>query len=184
MKLTTSVTAIFGVLFFIFAQHSPAAQSGQTSMKVVVEPGGISPALDQAIAITPEAAPSAGAAPALSGAWSNNGGGPALYSKNFWYGLILQPVGTLPANATITRVVWSYGVPSHPRGFQALLCHNGNVQYCGDITSWGAGSTSDFFSGRSANSPMAFYFRVVGSGTLHPVVYGQNDSVVVNWTAP
>lgn len=191
MKLRTSLVTIFGILIFIFAQYSQAAQSGQTILKVVVEPVGISPALDQAAAIIPDAAPStslsassAVATLASSGAWSNNGGGPTIYSKNLWYGLILYPVGTIPSNATITSVSWSYGVSYRPSGFQTLLCHNPSAPYCGDITAWGSGSTDTFFNGRAANIGMAFYFRVVGTGTLYPPVYGQNDSVIVNWTAP
>lgn len=183
MNLRTSLVTIFGIWFFIFAQYSQAAQSGQTVMKIVVEPAGTSPALDQA-SIIPRAAPPTSSSIASSGAWSNNGGGPTIYSKNLWYGLILSPVGTVPANATITGVSWSYRVPSRPNGFQALLCHSARVQYCGDITSWGSGSTNDFFYGRAANIAMAFYFKVAGAGTLYPPVYGQNDSVIVNWTAP
>lgn len=190
MKLRTSLVTIFGILIFIFAQYSQAAQSGQTILKVVVEPMGISPALGQAAAIIPEAAPStslstssAVATLASSGAWSNNGGGPTIYSKNLWYGLILYPVGTIPSNTTITSVSWSYGVSYRPSGFITLLCQNGSVQTCGDITSWGSGSTG-YFNGLAANQPMAFYFGVSGTGTLYPPVYGQNDSVIINWTAP
>lgn len=197
MKLRTSLATLFGILLFVFAQYSQAAQSGQTILKIVVEPIGISPAFDQAVAIIPDAAPSTSISAsstsqrpssgvvtaASSGAWANNGGGPTIYSKNLWYGLILYPVGTIPSNATITSVSWSYGVSYRPSGFVVQLCHNGSVQYCGEITAWGSGSTN-YFNTRAANQPMAFYFGVAGTGTLYPPVYGQNDSIIVNWTAP
>lgn len=114
---------------------------------------------------------------ASSGAWVNSGGGPTLYSKNVWYYLYLNPVGSVPANATITSVSWSWGLSRIPSGLTVGLCHQ--TAGCGNVTSYPSGATS-IFNNYPANKMMYFAFYVSGTGTMTPV-YGQVDQVIVNY---
>ncbi len=195
MKLKLLV-AMSSLLYL--SQSCEAVQTGQTVLQITSQPIASLPELSNVQVITPEAAQTLSttqtkvlstaaisAATVMSGGWGNNGGGPTIYSKNYYYGLTLYPSGVVPANATITNVSWSYGVSSRPTGFQAILCNynNGGALLCGDITSWGSGATS-YFNGYSAATPMVYYFAVNGTGTLSPYVFGMNDSVSVTWTAP
>lgn len=114
---------------------------------------------------------------ASGGAWVNSAGGPTLYSKNVWYYLALNPVGSIPAGATITSVSWSWALSKYPAGLYVYLCHQSGT--CGNVTSVRNGSTLGFQT-LAANQQMIFAFQVSGTGTMTPV-YGQLDQVIVNY---
>lgn len=116
---------------------------------------------------------------ASGGAWSNSAGGPTLYNKGVYYYLTLNPVGSIPATATITSVVWSWGLTSYPTGLVVYLCHD-TTSACINVTSSGSGSTTSF-NGLLANKKMIYAFGVAGSGTVSPTAYGQVDQVIVNY---
>lgn len=117
---------------------------------------------------------------ANSGAWANQGGGPAIYSKNMYYYLQINPSGSIPANATITSVSWSWGLSYRPTGLITYLCHD-TTSACIDVTKTNSqsGSTSSFYN-RAANKKMLFAFLVQGTGTMSPA-YGQIDQVIVTY---
>lgn len=115
---------------------------------------------------------------ANSGAWANQGGGPAIYSKSMYYYLQINPVGVIPANATITSVSWSWGLSYKPAGLLTYLCHD-TTSACIDVTNLQSGSTSSFYN-LAANKKMLFAFLVQGTGTMSPA-YGQLDQVIVTY---
>lgn len=116
---------------------------------------------------------------ASGGAWANSAGGPTLYNKGVYYYLQLNPVGSIPATATITSVVWSWGLSRYPTGLIVYLCHD-TTSACINVTSTGSGTTSSF-NGRLANKKMIYAFGVAGSGSVSPPAYGQVDQVIVNY---
>lgn len=115
---------------------------------------------------------------ASGGAWANSAGGPTIYSKGIYYYLQLNPVGTIPATATITSVVWSWGLSYKPTGLISYLCHD-TTSTCINITTRASGSDTSF-NGRFANKKLIFAYGVSGTGTMLPA-YGQVDQVIVNY---
>lgn len=113
------------------------------------------------------------------GAWTNSAVGPTMYQKGIFYYLNLLPVGSVPATATITSVVYSWGLSYKPAGLITYLCHN-TTSACLNVTSVQSSSTTAF-NGLAANKKMIFAFGVSGSGSLTPTVYGQTDQVIVNY---
>ena len=116
---------------------------------------------------------------ANAGSWSNNAAGPTLYSKGVFYYLNLNPVGAIPSNATITSVVWNWGLSYKPSGLIVYLCHE-TTSSCINITNYQSSSTTTF-NGRLANKKLIYAFGVSGSGALSPPAYGQMDQVIVNY---
>ncbi|GEM_PF-1605738 len=170
----------------MFAYNS-AVFAGERTGSIVFEPVG-APAYE----INSVSADSLVEAPAVlenmvqalsSGAWSNSAAGPTIYSKNIWYLLSLNPVGTIPSTAKITSVSWTWALSTYPSGLTVGLCWKTNLTggKCGDVTSQKSGSTSSFFAGLAANQKMVFEFIVQGSGTMSPD-YGKVDQVIVNYT--
>lgn len=117
---------------------------------------------------------------AASGAYGSSTAMPTIYSKNYWYYAAPSVVGSPPSTATITTVYYSYSYPyPRPTGFQVYLCDNtGNN--CTDITLAGSGNASFTGKGVKANTPVRFYSRVVGTGTMSPLAGGPAN-VTVNY---
>lgn len=118
---------------------------------------------------------------AASGAYGSSAVTPTIYSKNVWYSVAPSVVGSPPATAVIGLVYynWSYSTP-RPSGFQVLLCDNTGT-YCADVTTSASGSVDFTGTGVKANTPVRFYSRVVGTGTMSPL-YGGTSNVTVNYT--
>lgn len=117
---------------------------------------------------------------ASNGSWSNSAAGPTIYSKNWWYYLKLNPTVTVPATATIQSVYYNWSLSRKPVGLLVYLCHSSTTTGpCVDVTNIQNGTVD--FSGRLANQPLIYAFRVNGSGSLSPPVYGQMDQVIVNY---
>lgn len=166
MIIKTVRNVVFGIVLLVF-MGPVFAQTGSVAATVQIVPMETSTPVGN-LAITTLAS---------GGAWANSAGGPTLYSKNVWYYLYLNPVGSIPANATITTVSWSWGLSRIPSGLTVGLCHQ--TAGCGNVTSYGTGTTSAF-GGWPANQQMSFAFIVSGTGTMAPV-YGQVDQVIVNY---
>lgn len=116
---------------------------------------------------------------AVGGAWVNSAVGPTIYQKGTWFMLNLNPVGSVPASATITSVVYNWSVSYKPTGLIVYLCHN-DTTACANVTSPQSASTIAF-NNRTANKKMIFAFYVPGTGSLFPNVLGKTDQVIVNY---
>jgi len=113
-----------------------------------------------------------------SGAWSNQGSGPAIYSKNILDTLIINPSGYIPPTAKITAVSWSWGISYKPVGLSVRLCYDA-INNCFGITNLQNGSASNF-NNLLANKKMILTFNVQGTGMMTPA-YGQIDRVIVSY---
>lgn len=117
---------------------------------------------------------------AASGAYGSSGAMPTIYSKNIWNTAAASVVGSPPSTATITTVYYSYSYPyPRPAGFQVYLCDNTGT-YCADVTSFGSGSVNFAGTGVKATTPVKFYARVTGTGTMSPLAGGPFN-VTVNY---
>jgi len=117
---------------------------------------------------------------AVGGAWSKTAFGPTIYQKGIYYYLNLLPVGTIPASATITSVVFNWGLSYKPSGLLVYLCHESTSLPCVNVTNVQSGSTS-YFNNKAANKKLIYAFGVSGTGTLSPTAFGKNDQVIVNY---
>lgn len=116
-----------------------------------------------------------------AGAYSSSAVMPTIYSKNHWYTVEPPVVGNPPSTATITTVYYSYGYRfPRPTGLQVMLCDNSGTN-CTDVTSRGSGSVSFKGKGVKANTPVRFYARVAGNGTMSPLVSDGAVNVSVNY---
>lgn len=168
---------VFSIGLLVFMQ-SAIAQTGSVAATVQLIPA--SEIMSAPMGDISDPVESLSIVPLVSGgAWSNSAGGPTIYSKNIYYYLQLNPVGSIPATATVTSVVWSWGLSYKPSGLVVYLCHD-TTSACINVTSLQSGSTTSF-SGRLANKKMIYAFAVAGSGTLSPPAYGQVDQVIVNY---
>ncbi|PWC23522.1 MULTISPECIES: flagellar protein FlhE [Brenneria] len=81
----------------------------------------------------------------------------------------------LLANATITtvRYRWGYQFP-RPTGLRVLLCNDGGTK-CFDVTTVGSGTVNFDGESVSANTPVRFYARVDGTGTMSPLIGEQGQ---------
>jgi flagellar protein FlhE len=163
-----------GLLAFMqsaLAQTGSAVATVQTmpAFEIMSAPMGLATDPVQSSTITPLVS---------GGAWANSAGGPTIYSKGIYYYLTLNPVGSIPATATITSVVWSWGLSYMPTGIVSYLCHN-TTSVCINVTTRLSGSDTSFY-GLPANQPMIFAYGVAGTGTMSPA-YGQVDQVIVNY---
>ena len=113
------------------------------------------------------------------GAWTKSAVGPTMYQKGIFYYLHLSPIGSVPATAVITSVVYNWALSYKPAGLITYLCHN-TTSACLNVTSIQNSSTTAF-NGLAANKKMIFAFGVSGTGNLTPTVYGRNDQVIVNY---
>ena len=119
-------------------------------------------------------------AAAASGGYGSSAAMPTIYSKNFWYTVAPSVVGSPPSTATITTVYYNYSYPyPRPAGFQVYLCDNTGT-YCVDVTSYGSGGVTFAGTGVKANTPVKFYSRVAGTGTMSPLAGGPVN-VTVNY---
>ncbi|WP_432741305.1 flagellar protein FlhE [Methylobacter sp. G7] len=177
--LTKSIVRdiVFSIGLLVFMQ-SALAQTGSVAATVQLIPA--SEIMSAPMGTASDPVESLSIVPlANGGAWANSAGGPTIYSKNIYYYLQLNPVGSIPATATITSISWSWGLSYKPAGLIVYLCHD-TTSACIDVTSLQSGSTSSFIN-RPANKKMIYAFGVAGSGTLYPPAYGQVDQVIVNY---
>lgn len=117
---------------------------------------------------------------AASGGYGSSTSMPTIYSKNFWESAAPAVVGSPPSTATITTVYYNYSYPyPRPSGFQVLLCDNAGI-YCADVTSSGMSYVNFSGTGVKANTPVRFYVKVTGTGTMSPLVGGAGN-VTVNY---
>ena len=174
LKTTALLCTILCFSQLSFAQAQSDAATVQSGPAFEIYSGPTEEGPDPASATAPMSLTS-------SASWSNSAAGPTLYSKNVWYYLKLNPVGAVPSNATIQSVYYSWGLSRKPAGLIVYLCHNSTTTGpCINVTNTKNGSSIDF-NLRPANQPLIYAFRVDGSGTLSPPVYGQTDQVIVNY---
>ena len=114
------------------------------------------------------------------GAWVGAAGGPAIYSEGVYYFLQINPVGAIPATATITSVNWNWGLSYIPSAYYAYLCWS-STSACINVTGLETGTTTAF-SGLAANQPFIFAWGVVNNGLPFLTDYGRIDQVIVNYT--
>lgn len=120
--------------------------------------------------------------PASAGSWSSQGYGTTMYQTNWWYwGSLIQPVGSIPPTATISNVYWNVSMSSYPSGLLVRICHNGKTGTCGDTTSASGGTT--YFSGYAANKPFQFGTAVSDTVTrmLSPYINVGVEQITVNY---
>lgn len=120
------------------------------------------------------------AAGSNGGAWVNSAGGPTIYSPGVYYFLQLNPVGAIPATATITSVNWHWGLSYIPSSYYAYLCWS-STSACISVTGLQTGSTTAF-AGLAANQPFIFAWGVVNNGLPFKTDYGALDQVIVNYS--
>ena len=132
-------------------------------------------------AATVALSPFAQDAMAGSGAYGGSSFGmPTIHSKNHWYSVAMPVAGRIPSTATITTVYYRYSYSDpRPAGLLVWLCNDTGTT-CFDVTYSGTGSVD--FSGKDikANTPVRFYARVNGTGTMSPL-YGEAASMTVNY---
>lgn len=178
MHLLKTTALLYTMLCFSqlsFAQTQSDTATVQSGPAFEIYSGPIEDGPDPASAMTPIFMTS-------SASWSNSAAGPTLYSKNIWYYLKLNPVGTVPSNATIQSVYYSWGLSIKPAGLIVYLCHNSaETGPCANVTNIQNGSIDVSSITLLANQPWIYAFGVDGSGTLSPPVYGQTDQVIVNY---
>lgn len=93
--------------------------------------------------------------------------GSVEYYKGTWYySSQIPPVGSVPSNAIIYQVSWTYSLSTTPVGQRVWLCDSVK---CVEITGQPQGSTQSF-NGDPANTNFEFEFYVTGSGQLSPWV--------------
>ncbi|MGS1106478.1 flagellar protein FlhE [Achromobacter anxifer] len=101
-----------------------------------------------------------------AGSYSSSAVMPVIYNKNFWVSAEAPVVGRPPSTATITTVLYNYGYSfPRPTGFQILLCDSTGT-ICHDVTRSARGAVSFMGKGVKANTPVRFYARVGGNGTM------------------
>ncbi len=107
-------------------------------------------------------------------------GMPTIHGKNRWYSVAMPVAGSIPSTATITTVHYQYSYKyPRPTGLQVLLC-NDPGSTCFDVSNSGLGSVDFDGTGVKANTPIRFYARVNGSGTMSPL-YGEAATLSVNY---
>ena len=123
-----------------------------------------------------------------SQAWAGGGGysstavGPTLYNKSYsWSTASFPPVGSIPAGSKIGAWInYTWSTSYVPTGLQTYLCYNSSLQQCVPLYSQSGSTTA--FNGMAAGNTFVLAQRVPGSGALYPVMYGNMDQVIVNFT--
>lgn len=122
-----------------------------------------------------------------AGAYSSTAVGPTIYTKGYYYYANFPPVGSIPPGSIIggpgvipNAVSWSWSTSYTPPGLVTYLCYNSSLTYCLQLTSQ-SGSTS-VFNNKPAGNTFVFAQGVAGSGALYPVMYGNMDQVIVNFS--
>jgi len=116
-----------------------------------------------------------------AGAYSSTAVGPNIYTKGYYNYAYFPPVGPIPPGSVIGGWVnWSYSTSYVPAGLVTYLCYDSNLSDCWLLTTQ-SGSTTHF-NGRSAGNTFVFAQGVAGSGALSPVMYGNMDQIIVNFT--
>jgi hypothetical protein len=125
---------------------------------------------EPAVTVTPSeaAAPVAAVQPNGSAGYCTNAimGPTEYYAGTWYYSPPIPPVGSVPSNAVIYQVSWTYSLSRTPAGQRVWLCDSVD---CFEITGLPHGTTHHF-DGHSANTNFAFDFYVTGSGQLSPWV--------------
>lgn len=128
-----------------------------------------------------------------SQAWAGGGGysstavGPNIYTKGYYNYAYFPPVGPIPTGSIIggpgvitNAVSWSWSASYVPSGTLTYLCYNSSLSNCWQLTSQ-SGSTS-YFNYMPAGNTFVFAQGVIGSGALYPVMYGNMDQIIVNFS--
>ena len=122
-----------------------------------------------------------------SQAWAGGGGysstavGPNIYTKGYYNYAYFPPVGPIPAGSKINYWVnWSWSTSYTPPGLVTYLCYDSSLNKC-LLLNTQSGST-DYFNNMPAGNTFVFAQGVIGSGALYPVMYGNMDQVIVNFT--
>ena len=117
---------------------------------------------------------------AASGGYGSSTATPTIYSKNLWYNVAYPVVGSIPSNATLTKVYyrWDYPYP-RPVGLLVYLCNSAGT-LCADVSGAGSGLVDFTGFGVAANQPLRLYTGVSGTGTMAPLA-ARPTSVTVNY---
>ncbi|WP_161957989.1 flagellar protein FlhE [Azospirillum palustre] len=126
------------------------------------------------------------ASAANAAAWSSQGYGTIMYQTNWVYwGTTIQPVGSIPATATISSLSWSISSsssqPAYNAGKRYRLCHNTKSGTCVDTSS--PSGSSSVFNGYAANKPFQIGTFVSYSSTVSmtPTINVGTEQVIVNY---
>ncbi len=119
--------------------------------------------------------------------YSSTAVGPNIYTKGYYNYAYFPPVGPIPAGSIIggpgvvtNAVLWSWSTSYVPSGLVTYLCYDSSLSYCLQLTAQ-SGSTA-IFNGKPAGNTFVFAQGVAGSGALYPVMYGNMDQVIVNFS--
>lgn len=122
-----------------------------------------------------------------AGAYSSTAVGPNIYTKGYYNYAYFPPVGPIPSGSVIggpgvitNAVIWSWSTSYVPAGLVTYLCYDSSLSYCLPLTTQ-SGSTS-VFNNKPAGNTFVFAQGVAGSGALSPVMYGNMDQVIVNFS--
>lgn len=117
-----------------------------------------------------------------AGAYSSTAVGPTIYSKGYWYTASFPPVGTIPPGSKISTVYYTWSTSYIPTGLLTYLCYDSTLSLCTQLYSQ-SGSTTFFQTyNKLAGNTFVLAQGVPGSGALSPVMYGNMDQVIVNFT--
>lgn len=122
-----------------------------------------------------------------AGAYSSTAVGPNIYTKGYYNYAYFPPVGPIPSGSKIggpgvitNAVIWSWSTSYVPAGLVTYLCYDSSLSDCWLLTTQ-SGSTSHF-NNRPAGNTFVLAQGVAGSGALYPVMYGNMDQVIVNFS--
>lgn len=116
------------------------------------------------------------------GAYSSTAVGPTIYSKGYWYTASFPPVGPIPPGSKIETVYYNWSTSYIPSGLLTYLCYDSSLTLCTQLYSQ-SGSTNFFKTyNKLAGNTFVLAQGVPGSGVLSPVMYGNMDQVIVNFS--
>lgn len=123
------------------------------------------------------------------GAYSSTAVGPNIYTKGYYNYAYFPPVGPIPTGAKIggpgivlNAVSWSWSTSYTPAGLITYLCYDSSLQQC--VPLYSQASSTAAFNGMLAGNTFVFAQGVAGSGALYPVMYGNMDQIIVNFSSP